>query len=323
MTTVKPWEVIIVDNASMDMTAQVAHSVWPKNPPAQLRVVSEPRLGLAFARERGFKSAQFESVSFVDDDNWVADDWIECVFEIMSNSSNIGACGGVSLAVPETEPPTWFEQVQSKYAIGPQGDVAGDITWSRGFLWGAGLTVRKSAWEGLVSRGFRHLLVGREGGSLGTGEDEELCLALRLAGWRLRFEPRLQLSHFIPSHRLRWHWLRRRMRGFGAGSVGLDPYRHAQSGHLDRFEGRTGSIWLWSTAAVIRKLSRFRAKLPSSWWTALEGDMDVLAIEMLNGRLLELLRRRKSYDFSIQHIRNASWRDSLLDTVEQPKNAFA
>lgn len=317
-----PWEVIVVDNGSSDQTADVVRAVWPERAPARLRVVNEANLGLAFARERGFQASQFEIVSFLDDDNWVANDWVDSVYEIMSSSPDVGACGGVSQAVPESEPPAWFRQVQSKYAVGPQGDYVGDITWRRGHLWGAGLTVRKSAWEGLVARGFQHLTVGQQDRTLCTGEDTELCFALRLAGWRLRFEPRLRLSHYIPAPRLRWQYLRRRMRGLGVGSVGLDPYRHALAGDVNGFEDRPVSLWLWSTAVVIRKLARYRTKLASSRWTAHEGDMDVLAIERLTGRLLELRKRRKTYDLSIQQIRQASWRDPQLDTIEKRRNAF-
>lgn len=320
--TRKPWEVVIVDNASSDKTAQLAHTIWSQDPPAPLRVVDEPKRGLAFARQRGFQAARFEFVSFVDDDNWVAKDWVEGVYEIMSSSSDIGACGGVSRAVCETEPPTWFRQVQSKYAIGRQGDVAGDITWSRGYLWGAGLTVRKSAWERLVSRGFRPLLVGRQGRTLGSGEDQELCLALRLAGWQLCFEPRLRLSHFIPTHRLRWRYLRRMMRGFGASSVEHDPYRHVLPDNSDGLEARHGSIWLRKTGSVIKKLLRYKGRLLISWWMAMEGDGNVLAIEYLVGRLGELVRRRESYDRSFQQISEASWRDPLLKIREGDRNAL-
>jgi hypothetical protein len=58
----------------------------------------------------------------------------------------------------------------------------GDVTWVRNGLWGAGLCVRKTAWEGLVERGFRPKLTDRTGTQLTTGGDNEMCLALRLAG---------------------------------------------------------------------------------------------------------------------------------------------
>src|SRR5690348_8092021 len=41
------WEVLVVDNASTDDTAEVARRCWPADAPAPLRVVGEPRMGLS------------------------------------------------------------------------------------------------------------------------------------------------------------------------------------------------------------------------------------------------------------------------------------
>jgi glycosyltransferase involved in cell wall biosynthesis len=202
-----PWEVVLVDNASTDTTAETAHQLWRSSTLAPLRVVVEPQLGLSHARERGFASAQYEFVSFVDDDNWAADDWIAKVYEIMSAHPQVGACGGMSEAVYEVQPQPWISKFTSKIAVGEQYPDEGDISESRGWLWGAGLTVRKSAWQKLRTLGWQPLLTGRQGQRLTSGEDNELCYQLRLLGWRLYYSPRLRLQHFIPSRRLRWDYL--------------------------------------------------------------------------------------------------------------------
>ena len=64
------WEVIVVDNASNDGTAEVAMKAWPEDAPVKLHVVHESQLGLSNARWRGFSQARYEVVSFIDDDNW-------------------------------------------------------------------------------------------------------------------------------------------------------------------------------------------------------------------------------------------------------------
>ena len=43
-----PWEVVLIDNASTDGTADVARACWPAAVRPQLRVVSEDRLGLSY-----------------------------------------------------------------------------------------------------------------------------------------------------------------------------------------------------------------------------------------------------------------------------------
>ncbi|MGI8513230.1 MAG: glycosyltransferase, partial [Solirubrobacteraceae bacterium] len=221
------WEVILVDNASTDHTAASARAAWPRDAPVALRVVDEPRLGLGHAHLRGFAEARGEIVTWVEDDNRVAPDRVEIAWRVMAEHPEAGACAGFNAPAPELTPPEWFHRFAHAYATGPQGE-AGDVTESRGHLWGAGLTIRRAAWDHLSRHGFAALLPDRRGAtSFNSGGDTEICLALRMAGWRLRYEPRLRLEHLIVAHRLDWGYLRGLSRGVGASSVGFDPYRRA------------------------------------------------------------------------------------------------
>ena len=141
------WEVILVDNASTDGTADAALAAWPADAPAQLRVVHEHQLGLGHAHARGFAEASGQLVTWVEDDNWIAPDWLELVSRTMEEHPEVGALGGFNEPVCEISPPAWLERFQYAYAAGPQGPARGDVTDSRGFLWGAGMTVRKKAWD--------------------------------------------------------------------------------------------------------------------------------------------------------------------------------
>jgi glycosyltransferase involved in cell wall biosynthesis len=197
-----PWEVIVVDNCSTDGTAGVASQLWQGRRSVPLRVVRENTPGLAHARRRGFEEARHGFVIYVDDDNWLAPDWVRVASETLSNHPEVGCCGGQTEAICEVPMPSWFEAHQSSYAVGCQAPDAGDVTWTRGFLWGAGLAARREALARLFDRGFRPALTDRSGRELTSGGDTELCLALRLAGWRLYYDPALRLRHHLPAGRL-------------------------------------------------------------------------------------------------------------------------
>ena len=140
-----PWEVVVIDNASTDDTATLAPAIWPASALAPLRVVAEPQAGLRHARIRGIREARHEIISFIDDDNWVAPDWVQRVEALFANPE-VGAAGGRSEAVTEIPPPPWFESIQELYAIGRQHPRDGDVTDASGtLLWGAGLNLRASA----------------------------------------------------------------------------------------------------------------------------------------------------------------------------------
>ena len=303
-----PWEVIVVDNASTDQTASRALTLWPQDAPAPLRVVNEPQLGLIHARIRGFKEATFELVSFIDDDNWACPQWVETISELMSQLNDIGACGGWITAACEITPPPWFERYAKEYAVGQQAAKSGDVTSTRGFLWGAGLTIRKSAWQQLLDAGFCPVLSGRKGAILSAGEDTEICLALRLAGWRLWYDERLKLEHYLPAHRLEWPYLRRLHRGFGASFVVLDAYLlslRTSDDYVTRFK----QIWPIKTIGCFRGLLIQLGKWLLSHSNPLEREQALLQCEYNQGKLLALLRFRRDYAKMVERIQ------TLAETV--------
>lgn len=303
-----PWEVIVVDNASTDDTAQVARSFWPDDAPVLLRVVSEPEPGLKHARRRGFQEARYELVSFVDDDNWLESNWVKLVAEIMVEHPEVGACSGRTQAVTEIEAPAWFAEYASGYVIGEQGDKIGDVTWSRGHLWGAGLTVRKSAWFDLCSLDFSTHLSGRKAKNLSSGEDYELCYALRLAGWRLWYSDKLILRHFISAERLTLDYLSRLKTGFGAQTIGHDPYWFYVRHHPSEIKSLFGKIWL---RQLLRELYIAMFRDRSFWWSQSKHSSVSLSHKMQwmfhKGRIFSLLQARKNYDNQIIFFDKNPW----------------
>jgi glycosyltransferase involved in cell wall biosynthesis len=298
-----PWEVVLVDNASSDGTANTAQEVWRESPVTLLRIVDEERLGLINARLKGLKEAGYEYISFVDDDNWVASDWIARVYEIMKLNPAVGACGGLNSAEFEGETPVWFDKFSRSYAVGEQGSAAGDVTEDIGVLFGAGLTIRKSAWNALSRAGFTFNLVGRKGNSLMCGEDYEICLALRLAGWKLWYEPSLRLKHFMPKSRMEWMYLRRMLRGAGESDAGLLPYYYC----LNKDFKFRRPLWVRPVSRALRNLLPHIDKLVLMKFKKFEGDAEILNIERSVGLISRMFRRNSDFDRMVQKVMDADW----------------
>ena len=316
------WEVIVIDNASKDNTSQVAQALWPDNVSVPLRIVHEPKLGLINARYRGLAEAKYEFLSFIDDDNWVCQNWVQTVFKVMSSHPEVGACGGLNSPVLEEGSPKWFHDFSKSYAIGCQGpEKGGYTTWTKGRLFGAGLSIRKHAWQKLVDNGFQSLLVGSKGKTLSRGEDLELCYALVLTGWHLWYEPTLELKHNLPNERLKWQKLRKQRRGTGIAIPTLAAYefaiREIQPESSITFLSKSAQeaahpfkrkTWYQEAMKEIKNLFYLRSKFLLSLFNNLEGDPQVLMIEARLGTLIELLRQRENYDKRIEEVRNSKWR---------------
>jgi glycosyltransferase involved in cell wall biosynthesis len=280
-----PWEVIVVDNASTDGTAEIARKNWPADAPAPLRVVAEPQPGLSHARRRGVAEVRYEIISFIDDDNWISPDWIERVFAIFSAHPEVAACGGRSDAVPEIEPPAWFKGIEYCYATGPQHIRQGDITDARGtLLWGAGLNVRTSAIRALFAGGFDFQMSGRSGGNMGAGEDTEMCCALREAGWHFWYDDNLVLRHFIPKGRLTWSYALRLLEGIGHSTAYFDLYLMAMGrAPYEDYPKWKRTWWVQWLKSVRYSLALFRH--PIALLKKPEGSMPALKFQSLKGRV--------------------------------------
>ncbi len=303
------WEVIVVDNCSTDGTSEVASRIWTNRMPAPLRVTREERPGLSHARRRGFDEARCGIISYVDDDNWLEKTWVRVAAELMEKHSNVGASGGQSEAVCEVAAPVWFKDFEGSYAVGPQAPQAGDVAWTRGFLWGAGLTVRRDALAQLFNNGFCSALEDRSGQTLSSGGDTELCLAMRLAGWRLYYEPEMRFKHFIPEGRLRWDYLRRLHRGFGRSKPVLGVYQKA---HLAEQRDRSfRNHWTRRAMRILRSILSEHRHTLKRFHLPLEGEREVLALENKIGSLVELLNLRGKLALIEDRIENAQWRSKL------------
>ena len=295
-----PWEVVLIDNASTDGTADVARACWPAAVRPQLRVVSEDRLGLSYARERALAEATHPVVVFVDDDNWLGPDWIRIVSNLMMIHPEVGACAGIVKPVFETQPPPWAIDFMQwpRLAASAATDCRGDVTDTFGWLIGAGLSIRASAYRQLRDAGFRHLTVDRQGKELTGGGDMELSYALRMAGWRLWFEPTLNLEHFIPSRRLTWSYTCALAYGSGFSEVELDFYRVLLEGS-DSGKFSQLSIRFWQVFDILRYFVKDLVCRPRKGIRRAKpqftGDVDVLRIYGYLGRLDGLLRSIKSY----------------------------
>jgi glycosyltransferase involved in cell wall biosynthesis len=199
-----PWEVILIDNASTDNSAELAKSLWAGyNILTPLQVVFEPQPGLSHARSKGFESARYDFVIMCDDDNWLHHDYVTLVYQIMVDKPNVAALGGRGTLAYETEPPEWIEKAHI-FAAGPQATKTGNAGGSK--LYGAGCVIRRSFYKQLQALGFKSLLTDRKGIDLSSGGDYELCYAFAIAGYDIWYDERLRFIHFITRDRLVWEY---------------------------------------------------------------------------------------------------------------------
>jgi glycosyltransferase involved in cell wall biosynthesis len=194
-------ELIVVNNASTDDSLAVIQQEWQRyDTTIELRVITEMRTGLTYAREAGFCAAQYDYIILCDDDNWLAPDYVRTAFTVMESQPDIGILGGKGNFVFEEPAPAWLLSC-NLYAGGAQASKSGIVTDQ--FVYGAGAVLRKSAYEKICAGGFVPALTDRQGMNLSSGGDHELCYVLALAGYKIWYEGNLRFDHYITANRLK------------------------------------------------------------------------------------------------------------------------
>lgn len=134
--TLKPLEIIVVDNNSIDNSAAIAMR-YPL-----VRVVKEPQQGITYARTRGFDEAKGEILVRIDADTIVSPDFLKVYREAFVDDKVAAACGYGAIA--EISPAnryfgTWL--IKGCITIHQLYTGAGPI------MYGYNCALRKTTWD--------------------------------------------------------------------------------------------------------------------------------------------------------------------------------
>jgi Predicted glycosyltransferases len=171
-------EVIVVDNASTDGTAQMVEHAFP-----DVALIRLPRNIAAAARNLGVRRAAADYVAFSDDDSWWAPGALGRAADLFDRHARLGAVAARTLVGP----PGAVDPVSRELADSPlprAWDLPGPSVL--GFL-ACSTVVRKSAF--LAAGGFDPVLF------LG-GEETLLAYDLTVAGWGVVYAHDLVARHF-------------------------------------------------------------------------------------------------------------------------------
>lgn len=215
------FEVLVVSNSCSDNTSEVVTAFARESSAFEVRLVNENRLGVGFARKRGMLESRGRLIAFLDDDCWLEPDWLIEMSKFEHDHPRAGAFGGRNALEWETAPDALCVAYGESLARQDWGDQAFQLPRKGKRLpCGAGLVLRRKA---VIETGYVHSgrLTGRHPKTLGAGEDTEVQMFVRRAGWEIWYAPSMRLRHWIPAERTQMKYLRRLHRGFGRAEIYL------------------------------------------------------------------------------------------------------
>jgi glucosyl-dolichyl phosphate glucuronosyltransferase len=195
--------VLIVDNRSSDDTGAVVDRFIAENQgslPCPFARIYEAEPGKCAALRRLFAETREAVVGVIDDDTIPDRGWAAGMLSLLDDEPGAGAVGGPVVNLWESGP-TRLARIYRR-SLGDQllGEKRLRLDDPGTFLMGASTAYRRRA---VADSGWLHegILECRRGATIECGEDAELCLRIRRAGWEIWYEPTARMGHLIPSAR--------------------------------------------------------------------------------------------------------------------------
>lgn len=196
-----PWELLIIDNASTDGTAELlSNSGWRPGHVA-VRVVRESKLGLSHARNRAIAEASGEYLVFMDDDETPDPDWL-CALERVILAERPDALGGrIEVMFEDGERPAWLQDELLGFLGKLDHGSPRRRLLERGTpIFGGNFAFRRSLFAHI---GDFDADLGRKGTANVGGEDTEIYRRMIEAGCSVWWVPDAVIHHRIQVHKLR------------------------------------------------------------------------------------------------------------------------
>ena len=269
------WELIVVDNNSIDQTADVLAGFRDRLP---LRILFEPELGLSVARNRALADARGDYVLWTDDDVLVDRYWLTAYAEAFRRYPTATFFGGPVDPWFDGTPPPWLaavmSQVSTAYAVKDLG--AADRALGLAALpHGANMACATGP-----QRRYRYdAALGRRGAAMLGGEETANFHAMLADGHSGQWVPRAHVRHYIPAARQTTGYLRR----YYAGNGATQPLFNGGRSDVRLLLGRPRWAWREALTQELRYCLARPVAAPAIWiehlkrasyaWGVLKGSI--------------------------------------------------
>ena len=195
----RPWEMLVVDNASTDETAALLADTrwWPAG--VAVRIVREEKLGLSNARNRAIKECRGKYLLFVDDDETPDPHWLTAYERDMLEYAPDALGGKIDVLFEHGDRPSWLQDELLGFLGHLDHGEGCWLTEPDTPFYGGNFAVRVDIFPDV---GAFDDDLGRKGDVNTGGEDTEFYRRIVARNYKVRWVPDAIINHRIRTDKL-------------------------------------------------------------------------------------------------------------------------
>jgi len=264
------FEIILVDNNSPGNTKEIALEFKANNPDIAFEYFLETNQGLSYGRNRGIKEANGKYLTFIDDDAFLADDYLEIIYNYFEANTKVVAIGSKILLHYESIIPDW----ENKYLNSLLGyfNIGDEILKfpKNDYPRGSNMSFKTNVFE---SVGGFNVELGRKGSNLAGSEEKDMFIRIyKHKEMVVDYIPNAIVYHCVPIERTTTEFIKRQAVGTGE-SEGIRIKSEGISSTLKRYFMEVvkwgGSIALFFIYLVKGQFAKGRMIVKFRWWVSL------------------------------------------------------
>ena len=209
------FEIVLVNNNSPGNTEEIARAFMASNPELKVSYHLETNQGLSYGRNRGIKEASGKYITFIDDDAFLADNYLEKIYNYFEQDATVAAIGSKILLHYEDVIPSWENKYLNSLLgwYDPSDEPYDYKGTDKDYPRGSNMSFRMSIFE---TAGDFNVELGRKGNNLAGSEEKDIFQRIyRIQNMKVIFVPDALVYHCVPHERTTTEFIKRQALGNG------------------------------------------------------------------------------------------------------------
>jgi glucosyl-dolichyl phosphate glucuronosyltransferase len=264
------FEIVLVDNNSPGNTKEITENFRLENSNLSVVYYLETSQGLSYGRNRGIKEANGKYITFIDDDAFLADNYLEKIYTYFEGDSSIAAIGSKIHLHYEDIIPAWENKyLNSLLGWFDQGDEQKEFP-KNDYPRGSNMSFRMDVFEKV---GDFNVDLGRKGTAMAGSEEKDIFKRIyNKPEIRVIYVPDAMVYHCVPNERTTSEFIKKQALGTGRSErarVKNIGFGAMLSRYFMEWVKWCGSFALWFIYLFRGQLSKGSMIVRFRWWVSL------------------------------------------------------